>query len=50
MNRLLFLFILQFFSITASAQAIYNVTDPELDFKVAKNFFIHNNLEFTYLL
>ena len=50
MNRLLFLFILQFFSITASAQANYNVTDPERDFKEAKNFFIQQQYALAYPL
>jgi len=50
MNRLLFLFILQFFYITASAQANYNATDPERDFKEAKNFFIHQQYALAYPL
>ncbi len=50
MKRIFFLFIIFFISLSCFSQANYNVTDPEKDFKEAKEFFIKDEYSLAYPL
>ena len=50
MNRFLFLIFLIAVSFTGFSQANFNVTDPERDFKEAKDFFIKEQFALAYPL
>lgn len=50
MNRLLFPVIFLLFTLPCFSQANYNITDPEKDFKEAKDFFIKDEYSLAYPL
>ena len=50
MNRLLFPVVLLLFTLSCFSQANYNITDPEKDYKEAKDFFIKDEYSLAYPL
>src|SRR5688572_15023077 len=50
MNRLVFALFIPFISLTSYSQANFNVTDPEKDFKTAKEFFVKQHYALAYPL
>lgn len=50
MNRLIFCVIILLFSIASFSQTNYNITDPEKDFKEAKEYFIKDEFTLAYPL
>ncbi|MEO6818813.1 MAG: tetratricopeptide repeat protein, partial [Ginsengibacter sp.] len=50
MNRILIAGILLFFSFTSFAQPNYNITDPQKDYKIAKDYFIKGDYSLAYPL